>query len=257
MGAWGPAIFSDDTASDVRDEYRDHVGDGMSGVEATDRLLSTWREALEDEDEASVFWLALAATQQRCGRLEDRVRDEALAIIESGSDLSRWSDQPEWAMRRRVVLQDLAAYLHGPQSAPKRIRKRRRFECEWPIGEHLAYRLPSGRYLVLRGAQYHDDRGGRAPIFQLMRWTGSRRPPMWRMRWCRLHPLPDLKLMPESRSLPRTGFVVLPSKGSHFARDKFVSIGNATFKVQDIGPPMPFVMDNQLDEFLESEFGRS
>ena len=80
---------------------------------------------------------------------------------------------------------------------------------------------------------------------------------MWRMRWCRLHPLPDFNLTPESRPLPRTGFGVFPSKGSHLAKDQFESIGNATFKARDIGPPMPFVMDDQLDEFLESEFGRS
>ncbi len=54
MGAWGTAIFSDDTASDVRDDYRDHVGDGLSGIEATDRLLNEWLDTLPDPDEGPV-----------------------------------------------------------------------------------------------------------------------------------------------------------------------------------------------------------
>ena len=73
MGTWGTAIFSDDTASDVRGDYRDYVGDELSGTAATDRVVNEWRETLRDPDEGPVFWLALAATQWECGRLESRV----------------------------------------------------------------------------------------------------------------------------------------------------------------------------------------
>ena len=85
MGAWGPALFSDDTATDGRDDYRDHVGDGLSGSAATDRLLSEWRSTLSDPDEGPVFWLALAATQWKCGRLEPRVLEKALEVISTGA----------------------------------------------------------------------------------------------------------------------------------------------------------------------------
>lgn len=37
LGVWGPGIFSDDLACDLRDEYRELVADGLSGEEATDR----------------------------------------------------------------------------------------------------------------------------------------------------------------------------------------------------------------------------
>lgn len=30
MGAWGPAIFSDDLAADVRADYTDLIGQGIS-----------------------------------------------------------------------------------------------------------------------------------------------------------------------------------------------------------------------------------
>jgi hypothetical protein len=67
MGAWGPAIFSDDTACDVREDYKDCLGDGLTPSEATDRILLEWKESLEDFDEQSVVWLALAATQWKLG----------------------------------------------------------------------------------------------------------------------------------------------------------------------------------------------
>ena len=38
MAAWGTALFSDDTACDVRDAYVDLLGDGLSGPEATKAL---------------------------------------------------------------------------------------------------------------------------------------------------------------------------------------------------------------------------
>ena len=40
MGTWGTGIFSDDNAADLRDDYRDFIGDGLSSREATDRLLA-------------------------------------------------------------------------------------------------------------------------------------------------------------------------------------------------------------------------
>jgi hypothetical protein len=82
MGVWGTAVFSDDTACDIRGEYRDLIGDGHSGSEATDLLLKEWAGET-DKHEWGVFWLALAATQWKCGRLEGRVEEKALQVIEA------------------------------------------------------------------------------------------------------------------------------------------------------------------------------
>src|SRR5712692_10585305 len=59
MGVWGPAVFSDDLAADLRAEYRMMIGDGLSGPEATDRLLKEWMPSSEkDPAMAAVFWLS-------------------------------------------------------------------------------------------------------------------------------------------------------------------------------------------------------
>jgi hypothetical protein len=39
MGSWGPALFSDDTACDVRDMYKDLIADGVDDAEATQPVV--------------------------------------------------------------------------------------------------------------------------------------------------------------------------------------------------------------------------
>ncbi|ACZ90620.1 hypothetical protein [Streptosporangium roseum] len=39
MSAWGVALFSDDTACDVRDTYRELIEDGVDDEEAARRVL--------------------------------------------------------------------------------------------------------------------------------------------------------------------------------------------------------------------------
>ena len=84
MERGGPALFSDDLACDVRDDYRELLEDQVSDSEATRRILEQYAGSLADPDEASVVWLGLAVTQSKVGRLETSVRDEALRVIDSG-----------------------------------------------------------------------------------------------------------------------------------------------------------------------------
>ena len=71
------------------------IGDGLSGPEATDRLLKEWMPSSEkDPDAEAIFWLALAVTHWKCGRLEDRVKREAIRVIDDGSALRPWRGSP-------------------------------------------------------------------------------------------------------------------------------------------------------------------
>jgi len=158
MGVWGTGIFSEDTACDVRDRYRDLVGDGLAGQQATDLLLDEFREALDEADSASVIWLALAATQWRCGRLEPRVQARALQAIDTGSDLVRWQEAPRLFRKRQAVLAELRETLLSPQPPEKRIRRRFRNTCEWETGELIGYRLQSENLVIFRVIGYHVDR---------------------------------------------------------------------------------------------------
>jgi hypothetical protein len=176
MGAWGTALFSDDTACDVRDSYVDLVGDGLTGPEATRALLLEWSASLNDPDEAPLFWLALAATQWRCGRLESHVLQQALNVIDSESDLARWESGSKDLKKRKVVLDRLCAQLASPQPPEKRIQKRFRDINGWRVGGLVAYRMRSGRWVILRTIGHHSDKGGTGPICKLLDWSGEQIP---------------------------------------------------------------------------------
>ena len=74
MGTWGIEIFADDAACDITNEFLEKIGLGKSPKEASDELISEHREEINDFDDASVFWLSLAATQWELGRLQDNVK---------------------------------------------------------------------------------------------------------------------------------------------------------------------------------------
>ena len=92
MGTWGTGLFSDDLAADVREGFRDLIGEGLTTEAAVSRLLREYKSSLRDPGEESVFWLALADTGWRLGRLDDAILNNALRVIDSGQDLARWED---------------------------------------------------------------------------------------------------------------------------------------------------------------------
>lgn len=174
MGASSTAIFGDDTACDVRDGYRELVANGLSGPQATDQLLQEWREIIDDEDEGPVFWLALAATQWACGRLEERVKAEAMTILDNGSSLGRWSEGGDAKVlkQRQAILAKFRDQIQSPQPAIKRIRKRPRTECPWSVGEVLAYRLRSGKSVLFHVV----GEFGPSPVFAMLEWVSKELP---------------------------------------------------------------------------------
>jgi len=177
MGAWGTAIFSDDLALDVQEDYKELLGDGHEGPEASRILRARWQKELADPEVESVFWLALAATQWKYGRLEGLVKAKALEIIDSGQDLDRWRENPrDWKMRRQV-LDNLRRQLESPPPPAKKIRKVYRSTCDWEVGEIIAYRLRSGRLLLLRVLGLRVDRGGVMPTCEALDWVGEAVPP--------------------------------------------------------------------------------
>lgn len=117
MGTFGTAIFSDDFACDIRDEFKALIGDGMTSEEATKYLLASNFDSSSDEDEASVFWLSLAAIQWKNGRLLEYVKQKAIEVIESGSDLKRWELEGDKKLvgKRQKELVKLKNQLISPQ----------------------------------------------------------------------------------------------------------------------------------------------
>lgn len=117
MGVWGPDIFDDDLTSDLRKTFEDELELGSSVAHATLVVFREYSEALDDADEKPKVWLALASLQLERGVIQKHVRDEALAVIESGENQRRWDEEStsEEAAERKQVLEELRARLVASQ----------------------------------------------------------------------------------------------------------------------------------------------
>ncbi|GAA0902085.1 hypothetical protein [Virgisporangium aurantiacum] len=176
MGTWGPGLFSDDLACDVRGDYRRLIEDGVDDAEATSRILAQHLGEPADSDDGPVVWLALAITQSTVGRLDPLVQARALEVIDSGIGLDRWVGDPGLLAKRLAVLAKVRAQLVGPQPARKTLRPPRRHATSLQTGEVLAYRGSNDRVALLRVARVDDDRSAIAPILVVVDFDGDRIP---------------------------------------------------------------------------------
>jgi len=176
MGTWGTALFSDDTARDIRDHYRELIEDGVDDAEATRQTLEKFRAYLDDSEVAVVCIIALALTQSKIGRLDPGIRDQALAAIDGGADLRLWaSENPKSLAKRREALIKARAQLTGPQPAHKRLRPPRRPSCGLAAGDILALTLPKG-VALLRVVRVKSHRLGEVPYLERLDYEGSQLP---------------------------------------------------------------------------------
>ena len=107
MSVDGPGLFESDGSHDARARYLELFAAGVSASEGTATLIEEWNGLLDDPWEGPDFWIALAATQLEVGRLEARVRDQALSLIDSGVELARWEYSLEFLAVRRPLIEDL------------------------------------------------------------------------------------------------------------------------------------------------------
>lgn len=159
MGTWGPNLYQDDIADDVRTYYTDQLKQGKSNENITQELINDNIEAINDTDEASIFWFALADTQWKYGRLLQGVKEKALYYLDSGTDIQRWErENPAQTDKRRQILNQLRQKLNSEQPPVKKISQPHLYRCEWKNGDVFAYLLESdltktcglyGRYVLL------------------------------------------------------------------------------------------------------------
>ncbi|HEX9520062.1 MAG TPA: hypothetical protein VF940_28280 [Streptosporangiaceae bacterium] len=169
MGAWGPGLWSDDTASDVRATYREALEDGLSDEDATAKVLAEFAAELADQDTSPVVSLALAVSQHDRGRLTGEIGDRALEVLRSGADWRRWQDaEPRVRARRAAVLARVGDQLAGPQPAGQPVRRPARHVTALKPGDVLAFPAPSGRFRLLAVRAVVEGRHGAFPFVRLL-----------------------------------------------------------------------------------------
>lgn len=215
MGAWGTGLYSDDTACDVREDYKDFLGDGISEPEATELIIERWKDSLSDPDIFPVFWLALADVQWNLGRLQEKVKKEAIRIIENGSDLTRWSTNQKYVEKRKAVLARLWRKLDTSQPPEKVVKKRYVASTDWNIGDVYRFRLQSGLFVLLHVIGFHQDKGGRGPVCEILEWTGEK--------------------IPSKLDIEKLGYIKAKEPHQHLSQFLFGSLGPKDFPKDRIG----------------------
>jgi hypothetical protein len=174
MGAWGPGIFSDDDACDIREDVRDLVADGLSSAEIERRVMDEYAPPGTEPYRTAVARIAVALRLHGYGRLDGTIRDGAIAAIDDGSAMGEWLGHRE-ERKRLKALNEVRERLLSPQPPAKKVRKPTVYEWPWPAGEIVAYELPSGTQFVFVVRTVHKDKGGTyATIVPI--WAGEEVP---------------------------------------------------------------------------------
>ncbi|MDF1597237.1 MAG: hypothetical protein P1T08_14255 [Acidimicrobiia bacterium] len=233
MGSWGPALFSDDLACDARDSYREMIEDGVEDDDATARMLERFAGTLDDPDEGPVFWIALAFTQSKIGRLNTAIRDRALQAIDNGEGLHLWEDDAGLLTKRKAALQKAREQLIGPQPDRKKLRPPSRRVTDLKPGDVLAYEA-SSRFALFRVARLNDSRVAVAPILVALHYNGADLPEPGRLRRLRDRRAPQLRPTKSGRA-PwwAVSFHVMTIKKVTHADAGFVKVGQVRSKKGD------------------------
>jgi hypothetical protein len=124
MGAWGNGVWQDDVAHDAIAMFEELREDGYDAQEALQRVLADPPWGWGDRGDDAVQILAIAALALQHGVLDPALRDRAIAMIESGAPLGRWTESgPEMIAARTEVLERFKALLQRGSATPEELKE--------------------------------------------------------------------------------------------------------------------------------------
>lgn len=220
MGTWGTGIFSNDLACDVRDMYRDYLACGYADDVAEEKVIKYWTSQLtaSDEDDED-FWLALAATEHKYGRMSERVKGKAFCFIRNDSR-HEWNERQ--AKGRKKALEKLAHTLSAP-SDRKKIPAIHPQTVEWKAGDIVLAKLDmhendDQKYFAMQVfTVFHmpysqfipDGPQEQIPVVGIYRWIGSHTPSMDELLRCGFVASPHYPTKPQSEKPPYVSCMTL------------------------------------------------
>lgn len=143
MGIWGNRFYENDDTCDVRDSYLSLLETSDTDEEAYFRLLERMKDRMENDEDALVFWAALADTQWRIGRLREDVKDEAVSRIRRSLE-EPIVRQDDISALLRDELQSICEKLFQPMPKKKRIQKLLVGKQDlWDLNDIYAYQFHS------------------------------------------------------------------------------------------------------------------
>ena len=105
-------LFTSDLAAEVRGEFDERIGFGLSSQHATVHAVARFGSLLTDPNDGPVVIVCLAALQFEAGGLSQSFRDAAIELIETREAQRAWKCfDHEAGQQRRAVLDRLATAL--------------------------------------------------------------------------------------------------------------------------------------------------
>lgn len=92
MGTWGTAIKDNDTFADIYDEFFELYNNGEKPQDISKKLFADNQNLINDFEDSSNFWFALALAQWETKSLDNKVLATVEEIILTGKDLQSWRD---------------------------------------------------------------------------------------------------------------------------------------------------------------------
>ena len=131
MGVWGTGLYSGDFAKDLSSAARAVSQLPFDGERLADLLCSIEPGAanFESSEDYTTFWLVLADQFAKRGIVSERVKQNALAIIDTGKDLAMMSqlgmDAAGLKKRGKMLVELREKIVHAiPPATPRRVLKK-------------------------------------------------------------------------------------------------------------------------------------
>ncbi|KFF05622.1 hypothetical protein [Flavobacterium reichenbachii] len=159
MGTWGTGIKSNDTSSDIYDDFFKLYNEGKSVKEISDQLVTENKELIENKSDSNNFWFALALCQWECKQLENPLLEKIKKIIESKSDLLIWKELEATDVdikQREIDLNKFLTKLQTEKKTAKKIVITKYYNSIFKKGDCFIFKMIDGNYggaLVLTDEQ--------------------------------------------------------------------------------------------------------
>lgn len=140
MGNWGTGIYQNDVSEDVKNDYIAKLKGGKSDEEALQEILLEYMLESSDDDSKCDFFLGLADTLWKVGRLTEEIKNKALESIEADNLSGRWKTEND-RIKRKETLKQLDKRLRSQMPEPKRITSHKPYLFGWKKGEVYTFQI--------------------------------------------------------------------------------------------------------------------
>ena len=138
MSGWGTKIFDNDFALDVKTDFVNLIGVGMS-IEEIEDFIMQYQPQIDDDDSCA-FWTALAKIEWDYGLLQENTKRIAQHVIKTFPDSHLYISEKD-QVKRSQELERLYLQLDTINEKPRKIRKTYVYRTSWKVGDIFAYPL--------------------------------------------------------------------------------------------------------------------